>query len=103
MYAIVRIAGLQFKATPNAVLRVPLLEAEVGGSVKFEEVLLWSDGENTEVGAPIVKGKSISGEVVRHGRADKIVVFKKKRRKNYRRKNGHRQWFTEVRLSGFGG
>ncbi len=103
MYAIVKIAGQQFKATPNSILRVPLLEAEVGGSVKFDEVLLWSDGKSTEVGTPFVSGKSISGEVVRHGRADKIIVFKKKRRKGFRRKNGHRQWFTEVRLSGFGG
>jgi large subunit ribosomal protein L21 len=103
MYAIVKIAGQQFKATPNSILRVPKLEAEVGGSVKFEEVLLWSDGTETQVGAPFVAGKSVSGEVVRHGRADKILVFKKKRRKNYRRKNGHRQWFTEIRLSSFGG
>ena len=102
MYAIVKIAGLQFKATPNAVLRVPKLEAEVGGNIKFEEVLLWSDGKSTEVGAPFVAGKSINAEVVRHGRGDKIIVFKKKRRKGYRRKNGHRQWFTEIRLSGFG-
>ncbi len=103
MYAIVKIAGQQFKATPNAIIRVPKLSAEVGGNVKFEEVLLWSDGQKTEVGAPFVSGKSISGEVVRHGRADKIIVFKKKRRKGYRRKNGHRQWFTEIRLTGFGG
>jgi large subunit ribosomal protein L21 len=103
MYAIVRIGGLQFKATPNAILRVPKLEAEVGGSVTFGDVLLWSDGKSTQVGSPLVAGKSVSGEVVRHGRADKIVVFKKKRRKNYRRKNGHRQWYTEIRLTGFGG
>lgn len=102
MYAIVKIAGLQFKATPNSVLRVPKLDAEVGGDVTFDQVLLWSDGENTQVGAPFVDGKSIRGEVVRHARADKIIVFKKKRRKGYRRRNGHRQWYTEIRLSGFG-
>lgn len=103
MYAIVKIAGQQFKATPNSILRVPKLEAEVGGNIKFDEVLLWSDGTSTEVGAPFVAGKSVSAEVVRHGRADKIIVFKKKRRKGYRKRNGHRQWFTEIRLSGFGG
>jgi large subunit ribosomal protein L21 len=102
MYAIVRINGLQFKATPNAILRVPKLEAEVGGKVTFSDVLLWNDGKETHVGAPLVEGKSVDGEVVKHSRADKIIVFKKKRRKGYRRKNGHRQWYTEIRLTGFG-
>lgn len=103
MYAILKISGLQFKATPNAILRVPKLETEVGGSVTFKDVLLWSDGTNTEVGAPLVAGKSVSAEVVKHSRAEKIIVFKKKRRKGYRRKNGHRQWYTEIRLTGFSG
>jgi large subunit ribosomal protein L21 len=103
MYAIVKIAGLQFKATPNSILRVPKLEAEVGGNVTFDQVLLWSDGKDTQVGAPLVSGRSVTGEVIRHARGDKIIVFKKKRRKGYRRRNGHRQWFTEVRLTGFGG
>lgn len=103
MYAILKISGLQFKATPNAILRVPKMEAEVGGNVTFNDVLLWSDGNNTEVGAPLVQGKSVRGEVVKHARADKIIVFKKKRRKGYRRKNGHRQWYTEIRLTNFSG
>jgi len=103
MYAILRISGQQFKATPNAILRIPKMEAEVGGKVEFKDVLLWSDGDTTVVGAPLVSGKSVHGEVVKHARADKIIVFKKKRRKGYRRKNGHRQWYTEIRLTGFGG
>ena len=103
MYAILKISGQQFKATPNAILRVPKMEAEIGGNVTFGDILLWSDGDNTLVGAPLVSGKSVSAEVVKHGRGDKIVVFKKKRRKGYRRKNGHRQWYTEVRLTGFSG
>ena len=103
MYAILRISGQQFKATPNAILRIPKMEAEVGGKVTFSDVLLWSDGDTTVVGAPLVSGKSVHGEVVKHARADKIIVFKKKRRKGYRRKNGHRQWYTEIRLTGFGG
>ncbi len=102
MYAIVKIAGLQFKATPNSILRVPKLDAEVGGNVTLNEVLLWSDGKETQVGAPFVDGKTVRAEVVRHGRGDKIIVFKKKRRKGYRRRNGHRQWFTEIRLADFG-
>jgi len=103
MYAILKISGQQFKATPNAILRVPKMEAEIGGKLTFSDVLLWSDGDATMVGAPLVSGKSVSAEVVKHGRGDKIIVFKKKRRKGYRRKNGHRQWYTEVRLTGFSG
>jgi large subunit ribosomal protein L21 len=102
MYAILKINGQQFKATPNAILRVPKMDAEIGNKVTFSDVLLWSDGDSTVVGAPLVEGKSVRGEVMKHSRADKIIVFKKKRRKGYRRKNGHRQWYTEVRLTGFG-
>jgi len=102
MYAILKINGQQFKAEPNAVIRVPLLEQEVGQAVTFDQVLMWSDGKTTMVGAPLVAGKSVSGEVVRHTRSAKIRIFKKKRRKKYRRRGNHRQWFTEVRVSGFG-
>lgn len=98
MYAIVDIAGVQVKAMPDATIRVPLLDAEVGGEVTFERVLLWSDGKSVEVGAPFVEGKSVRAEVLRHGREKKIIIYKKKRRKKYRRKNGHRQMFTEIRL-----
>ncbi len=103
MYAIVDIGGHQFKATPDAVLRVPRLDAEVGGEVTLDKVMLWSDDKSVEVGSPFVEGKSIQAEVVRHGKDKKVIVFKKKRRKKYRRKNGHRQQFTELRLKGFAG
>lgn len=103
MYAIVDIGGCQFKATPEAVLRVPKIDAEVGGEVTLERVMLWSDDKTVEVGSPFVDGKSIQAEVVRHGKDKKIIVFKKKKRKKYRRKNGHRQQFTELRLKGFDG
>jgi large subunit ribosomal protein L21 len=102
MYAIVKVRGLQFKAEPNSIIRVPLLDNEIGQGVTFDQVLLWSDGTTTTVGSPLVAGKSVSGEVVRHSRSDKIRIFKKKRRKKYRRRGNHRQWFTEVRLTGFG-
>ena len=101
MYAIVDIAGVQVKASPNATLRVPKLEAEVGGEVTLDRVLLWSDGSAVEVGQPFVEGKSLRAEVLRHGKEKKVIVFKKKRRKKYRRKNGHRQMFTEIRLGDF--
>jgi large subunit ribosomal protein L21 len=103
MYAIVKVGGLQFKAVPNSIIRVPLLAEEVGGSVTFDQVLLWSDGQDTKVGAPFVSGKSVRGEVVRHSRSEKLRIFKKRRRKNYRRRGNHRQWFTEARLTGFAG
>jgi large subunit ribosomal protein L21 len=103
VYAIVDIAGRQFKATPEAVLRVPRLDAEVGGEITLERVMLWSDDESVQVGSPFVEGKSIRAEVVRHGKDKKVIVFKKKRRKKYRRKNGHRQQFTDIRLTGFAG
>jgi len=103
VYAIVDIGGRQFKATPEAVLRVPKIDAEVGGEVTLERVMLWSDDKSVEVGSPFVDGKSIQAEVVRHGKDKKIIVFKKKRRKKYRRKNGHRQQFTELKLKGFAG
>jgi large subunit ribosomal protein L21 len=103
VYAIVDIGGRQFKATPDAVLRVPKMEAEVGGEVTLDRVMLWSDDQAVEVGNPFVEGKSIQAEVVRHGKDKKVIVYKKKRRKKYRRKNGHRQQFTEIRLKGFAG
>lgn len=101
MYAIVKVGGLQFKATPNSIIRVPLLEEEVGKSVTFDQVLLWSDDTNTTVGSPLVAGKSIQAEVVRHTRSEKLRIFKKHKRKKYRRRGNHRQWFTEVRIAGF--
>ena len=101
MYAIVTIGGYQYKATPNAVLRVPRLDAEVGGEVTLDQVLLWADDKSVEIGKPFVEGKALRAEVVRHGRDKKIIVFKKKRRKKYRRKTGHKQLFTEIRLGDF--
>jgi large subunit ribosomal protein L21 len=103
VYAIIHIAGVQVKATPEAVLRVPRLEAEVGGTVTFDQVLLWADGESVEVGTPLVEGKRVEAEVLRHGKDDKVIVFKKKKRKKYRRRNGHRQQFTEIRMKAFAG
>ncbi len=101
MYAIVNIAGQQFKATPNSTVRVPLLDAEVGVQVTFDQVMMWADGDNVEIGQPFIDGKSLSAEIFRHGKDKKVIVFKKKRRKKYRRKNGHRQQFTEIRFKGF--
>jgi large subunit ribosomal protein L21 len=99
MYAIFRTGGKQFRAEPGRTVRVPRLDLEPGTSVTFDEVLLGSNGEVVRAGTPLVAGAKVTGEVVRHGKEDKIVVFKFKRRKNYARKQGHRQGFTEVRIA----
>jgi large subunit ribosomal protein L21 len=99
MYAIFRAAGKQFKAEKGKVLRLPLLTAEAGAKITFDEVLLSSDGETIKAGTPLVKGAKVTAEVVGEGKEPKIYVFKFKRRKNYRRKTGHRQGYTEVRIT----
>jgi large subunit ribosomal protein L21 len=99
MYAVFRTGGKQFRAEPGATVRVPTLDAEEGAAVTFEDVLLTSSGEEVKVGAPLVEGARIEAEVVRHGRDKKVIVFKRKRRKGYRKKQGHRQNFTEVKVS----
>jgi len=98
VYAIVDVGGRQVKVFPNEVVRIPRISSPVGEAVDFERILLLSDGKSVEIGKPFVEGKKLLAEVVRHGKEKKIIVFKKKRRKNYRRKRGHRQPFTEVRI-----
>lgn len=100
MYAIFKAQGKQFRAVEDAVLRIPSLEAEPGDTVTFGDVLLAEQDGDVHVGAPCVAGASVAAEVVSHGRGDKIVVYKMKRRKGYRRKQGHRQGYTEIRILG---
>jgi large subunit ribosomal protein L21 len=97
-YAIFRSGGKQFRAEKGTTLRLPTLVGEAGASVEFNDVLLASDGNAVKVGVPTLKGASVTAEIVKHGLGDKIVVFKMKRRKNYARKQGHRQGYTEVRI-----
>jgi large subunit ribosomal protein L21 len=99
MYAVFQTGGKQFRAEPGARLRVPSLDVEPGVTVTFDRVLLAGDGEaDVRVGTPVVDGASVTAEVLRHGRGDKVIVFKRKRRKGYRKKQGHRQNFTEIRI-----
>ncbi len=99
MYAVFQTGGKQFRAEPGVRLRIPSLDIEPGDSITFDHVLLAADGEEKIlVGTPTVDGASVKAEVIRHGRADKIIVFKRKRRKGYRKKQGHRQNFTEIRI-----
>jgi large subunit ribosomal protein L21 len=98
MYAIVNISGKQFKATEGARVRVPLQTGDAGAKVTFDNVLLLHNGSSTQIGTPTVTGATVTATVVEHGREKKILIYKKKRRKGYQRKNGHRQWFTEVEI-----
>ncbi|MEM6782828.1 MAG: 50S ribosomal protein L21 [Bacteroidota bacterium] len=97
MYAIVEIAGKQFKVEEDTTLYVPRLNAEIGDEVTFDRVLLTS-GDGVVVGTPTVEGASVTAEVLDHVKGDKIIVFKKKRRKGYRVKNGHRQPYTQIAI-----
>ncbi|WP_213190314.1 50S ribosomal protein L21 [Cloacibacterium caeni] len=102
MLAIVEIAGLQYKVEQNQKLFVNRLKGEKGDKVSFEKVLLTIDGAIT-VGAPAVEGVSVQAEILDHVQADKVIVFKKKRRKGYKVKNGHRQQLTQIQIVSIGG
>jgi large subunit ribosomal protein L21 len=98
MYAIVEIAGQQFKVEQGQKLFVHRLEAEQGSVVEFEKILLIDNDGKVVVGAPAIDGAKVTAEVVSHLKGDKVIVFHKKRRKGYRKRNGHRQYLTELRI-----
>lgn len=98
MYAIVEIAGQQFKVEKDQKVFVHRLQAEEGKKVAFDNVLLLADGDNVTLGAPAINGAQVGAKVLKHLRGDKVIVFKKKRRKGYKVKNGHRQSLTEIQI-----
>jgi large subunit ribosomal protein L21 len=100
MYAIVDIAGQQFKVEKDQKLFVHRLEGEEGKKVSFDKVLLIDTGSKVSVGSPVVKGASVSAKILEHMKADKVLVFKKKRRKGYKKLNGHRQYMTQILIEG---
>lgn len=102
MYAIVNIAGKQFKVTGSQKLYVPRLDTEVGATVEFSDVVLVSDGGSVKVGAPTVSDAKVTATVLGHMKDEKVLVFKKKRRKGYRKLNGHRQQFTRIEIASIG-
>ena len=102
MYAVVRTGGKQHKVAPGDVFRVEKLPGEVGEKIELDEVLL-TGGDDVRIGTPTVAGAKVVGTITDQGRGPKIVVFKLKRRKNYRRKQGHRQAYTEIRVDGIEG
>lgn len=102
MYAVVEIAGHQYKVAPSNKYFVPKLEGEAGTKVKFDKVLLIADEKNITVGAPVVNGVKVEATVLGHVKDDKVIVFKKKRRKGYRVKRGHRQQYTQIEITNIG-
>jgi large subunit ribosomal protein L21 len=99
MFAVIRTGGKQYRVTPNAVLKVEKLEAEPGSTITFTDVLAVGDENNTTIGSPVVAGASVTATVIAQDRNPKIIIFKKRRRQNSRRKNGHRQHITVLRVA----
>ncbi len=98
MYAIVNSGGKQYKIQQGDVFRVEKIPGEIGSPVSFDKVLMFSDGENVNIGRPVLDNVAVKGHIVEQGKGKKIVVFKYKRRKRYRRKLGHRQQYTEIKI-----
>ena len=100
MFAVIKTGGKQYRVAANDVITVAPLEGEAGAAVTFGDVLLFTDGDATQVGTPLLSGIGVTGEIVQHGRTRKVIAFKKRRRQNSRRKRGHRQHHTVVRITG---
>lgn len=100
MYAVIRTGGKQYKVAENDVIKVERMPAEAGASVALADVLALHDGTAVQIGSPLIEGAVVTADVLEQSRADKIIVFKKKRRQNYRRKAGHRQLQTVLRITG---
>jgi large subunit ribosomal protein L21 len=100
MYAIVTIAGQQMKVSENDAIIVHRLDAKEGDKVEFDQVLMVDNGGKINIGAPLLSGAKVSATVLNHLKGDKVIVFKKKRRKTYQKSNGHRQQFTKIQING---
>ncbi len=100
MYAVIDTGGKQYRVDPGKEVKVEKLQGEVGDSIVFDQVLMTSDGEDVKVGKPFLEDTKVSGRITLQGKNKKIVVFKYKRRKGYRKKMGHRQQFTQIKIEG---
>ncbi len=100
MYAVIQSGGKQHRVAEGQTIRLEKLDVATGATVEFDKVLMVANGESVQVGAPYVQGGKVLAEVVSHGRGDKIRIVKFRRRKHYRKQTGHRQWFTEVKITG---
>jgi large subunit ribosomal protein L21 len=103
MYAVISTGGKQYRVSEGQTIRVEKLPGEVGAPVSFDRVLLFSDGETVRVGQPTLDGMTVTGHIIQQGKAKKIIVFKQKRRKGYRKKQGHRQEFTALKIDTISG
>ena len=98
MYAVIRSGGKQYRVSPGNKVKLELLTAEAGAEVVLDQVLMVADGESVSVGRPLVSGATVKATVIAHGLGDKVRIFKMRRRKHYRKSQGHRQGYTEVRI-----
>ena len=100
MYAVIKSGGKQYRVQEGETLKLEKLEIATGETLEFDQVLLVGDGDDIKVGAPLVDGAKVAAEVVSHGRGDKVTIIKFRRRKHHMKRQGHRQWFTEVKITG---
>lgn len=98
MHAVIKTGGKQYRVAEGDLLNVEKLEGEIGSIIEFPEVLAVGEGESIKIGAPIVEGATVKAEIVEHGKSKKVIIFKKKRRKGFAKKQGHRQLFTSIKI-----
>ncbi|OBX52205.1 50S ribosomal protein L21 [Moraxella nonliquefaciens] len=103
MYAVIKSGGKQHRVSIGETLKVELLKAEVGATLNIEEVLMVVNGSDVKIGQPVVAGASVVAEVVSHGRGKKVRIVKHRRRKHYHKEQGHRQWYTELKINAING
>lgn len=103
MYAVIRTGGKQYRVIPGEKLKVEKLSGEVGSDITLDKVLMIADGDDVTIGAPLIAGATVPATVISHGRGDKVMIFKFRRRKHYRKTQGHRQSYTEIQIGDFGG
>ena len=99
MYAVIETGGKQHRVIEGESIRVEKIEAETGSTIDFDRVLIVGEGETVKVGTPVIEGAKVSAEVVQHGRGDKVTILKFKRRKHHMKRQGHRQWFTAIKIT----
>ncbi|KFF50291.1 MULTISPECIES: 50S ribosomal protein L21 [Salinicola] len=100
MYAVIKSGGKQYRVQEGQTLKLEKLEIATGETLEFDQVLLVADGDDVKVGAPLVEGAKVAAEIVSHGRGEKVHIIKFRRRKHHMKRQGHRQWFTEVKITG---
>ncbi|CAM3587800.1 50S ribosomal protein L21 [Parendozoicomonas haliclonae] len=100
MYAVIVTGGKQYRVTEGETLKVEKLDVATGEAIELDKVLMVANGEDIKIGAPVVEGAKVNAEVVAHGRAKKVTIVKFRRRKHHRKQMGHRQWFTEIKITG---